>query len=104
MSKQTITKEVSAIICDFCDKEIDLKQPGYCYTHLPKAEEPYSIEREPLNKWLSGVKHVTFWWYRPKRKTESDYVQYDFHANCFDKLFTKLLKERKLPHDQQTTY
>lgn len=93
MSKQIITKEVSAVICDFCDKEIDLKQPGYCYTHIPKIEQPYSTETKPLNKWLSKVKHVSFSWSRPK--SEVSHVQYDFHAECFDKLFTKLLESRK---------
>jgi hypothetical protein len=89
VSKRTITKEVEAVICDFCASEIDTKGKDYCYHHMP-AYEGNVVEARKYN-----VKHFMFGWFRPSKYDAlgEKYVRYDFHAACFDELMTKFLKE-----------
>lgn len=89
MSKRSITKEVEAVICDFCDKEVDTKSDDYCYHHLR------SYNGEVMNSHEHRVKRILFSWYRPKKVTPNEYIQYDFHASCFDDLMTKFLEEKR---------
>lgn len=89
MSKQTIKKEVDAVICDFCDKEIDIKSDNYCYHHLR------SSTGDVTESYRYNVSHFLFSWYKRKPSYETPkYIQYDFHAACFDNLMTKFLKEK----------
>lgn len=89
MSKQTITKEVDAVICDFCDKEIDIKSDNYCYHHLR------SLTGDVTEAYKYKVSHFLFSWHKKELAYETPkYIQYDFHASCFDNLMTKFLKEK----------
>lgn len=85
MSKQTIVKRIEATICDFCDKEIDTKGGDYCYHHLRSSGKV-------LNSKEYNVLHYLFSWTRPKKDGATEYVQYDFHAGCFDTIMQKFLK------------
>lgn len=85
MTKKTITKEVEAVICDFCNEEIDTKSDDYCYSHISASPTNVYV-RQKYN-----VKHILFSSYRK----QTEYVQYDFHASCFDKLMVKFLAERQ---------
>lgn len=85
MSKQTIGKEVEATICEFCDKEIDTKSGDYCYHHLVRFKDS-DIFRASSYK----VTHYLFFW----RRNPIEYIQYDFHAACFDELMRKFLLEK----------
>jgi hypothetical protein len=87
MSKQQVTKQVQATICDFCTNEVDTKGDDYCYAYLPQRSSNIH------NPHRVGVKHFQFIW--NKRSTVYDYVQYDFHARCFNDLMEKFLAERE---------
>ncbi|MGW6120469.1 hypothetical protein ACWFRF_15610 [Nocardia sp. NPDC055165] len=88
MSKQTITKEVEAVVCEFCNEEINTKDGNYCYHHLR------STDGDVIKGYQYGVKHILFSWYHRKAPPSIEYVQYDFHASCFDELMQKFLDER----------
>lgn len=85
MGRQTITKEVEAILCDFCDKEVDTKSKDYCYHSLVVNGG------DVIDAHKYGVKHFFFgWWRKDKTLAKADeYVRYDFHAECFDNLMRK---------------
>ncbi len=92
--KRTITKEVEAVVCEFCDKEIDTNSDNYGYGHIRSSGTV-------INSHHHGVTHMLFAWYRKvkdglsEKDEKNEYVQYDFHASCFDKLMIKFLKEKK---------
>lgn len=92
MSKQTITREVDAVVCDFCNQEVDINTDGYCYSDINRKS--HNADLGQRQKY--GVKHLIFHWLRPSAKSVKlgDYVRYDFHAACFDKLMVKFLAER----------
>lgn len=86
MSKCAITKEVMGVTCDFCDKEIDTEKEGYCNHDLKSVN---------VKAHKYGVTHFIFSWYRINaNRQREEYVQYDFHADCFDKLMRKFLAEK----------
>jgi hypothetical protein len=84
MSKKTITKEVQAVICEFCNKEIDTKSGDYCYHHMR------STDGKITKAYKYHPTHFLFSWFR--KKPIDEYMQYDFHAECFDKLMQKFLQ------------
>jgi len=89
MSKREISKLVQATICEFCDTEIDTKVDGYCY-HYMKSSDGTTINHHKYN-----VIHIVFSWLKPKEnKVRGDWILYDFHASCFDKLMIKFLEEK----------
>lgn len=87
MSETLITKEVKAMVCDYCDKEI-IKDDGYCYIHMVTKRDD-----EPSNE-KKRVTHYLFSWTRPN-KNGSEYVRYDFHPACIDKMVQNELKIMK---------
>jgi hypothetical protein len=97
VSRKTITKEVKATVCDFCDLEVDVKAEDYCYAHInsgdldPRDPERTSVISHFIFSWLK-IPTDAEKWVKPNAKNE--WVRYDFHAACFDKAMRKLIAER----------
>jgi hypothetical protein len=90
MSKQNIVKTVQAVICDFCNKEIDVHAEEYCYHRVVTNGEIIPIEKHKIT-------HFAFRWLKKNRK---EFVQYDFHAACFDSLMKKFLHQNVTSQEQ----
>ena len=76
MSKSEVRKPMLVTMCDICRKEIDERDPGD-WAH---------IIRKYSNNPTDNAKYLRFYW--PK-KQQFGSIEYDFHAECFDKLMKK---------------
>lgn len=76
MSKSEIKKPVLVTMCDICNREINERN----------TEEWAHIVRKYLSRPTDGAKFLRFYW--PKKPVFGS-IEYDFHAECFDKLMKK---------------
>lgn len=102
MSERAITKEVKAVMCDFCDEEVDIKSDGYCYSHIKSLDGRVS---DPSDRKTYNVSHyyLSFLriikgsgWYKGQKEDDTKWIRYDFHAECFDNLMIKFIEEKEV--------
>lgn len=86
MSKLEVKKPTLVTMCDFCSKEINDRN----------LDDWAHIIRRYANRPTDNVYYLRFYW--PKKWTFGS-IEYDFHAECFDKMMKKyIIKEQ--PNDQ----
>ena len=87
MSKSEVKKPMLVTMCDVCRKEINERDLGD-WAH---------IVRQYANRPTDGAKFLRFYW--PKKQTFGR-VEYDFHAECFDKLMSERpTRKEETPND-----